>query len=103
MVMAAFLCGLFYGALLHAARQKARRLHSLDLFLERGMEHLLSDIRESECAAGECCGCGSDPDGVGVWVQAAGTASTSWPIPSEHGACDCYSKRPAGPSVSVGD
>jgi hypothetical protein len=90
MVIAAFLCGLFYGGLFYAARQKARRLHSLDLFLERGMERLRADIQESEChfeprvsygrcsTVDECCGCGTE------------LTDTSWPIPSEHG-------------VSVGD
>jgi hypothetical protein len=142
MTIAALLCGLFYGALFHAAYRKAQRTHYLSHWLNDGLSRLVTDIKradwtlenaesrkrakhlaeilrkhdrtsEYDCVCDECCDCESDPDGVGVWMQGENTAWPNrhetlyyeGPLPSEHGACDCY-KRPfpgdAGPSVSVG-
>ena len=59
MTIAAFLCGLFYGAFLYAAWLKERDRRRLNRILS-AVDKALEQIRECEC--GECCGCGAPPE-----------------------------------------
>jgi len=58
--MIAFLCGLFYGALLHHAWEEDRREKLLKRYLDRGMDRLFQEIQGEECTCDECGGCACD-------------------------------------------
>ena len=89
-MIAAFLCGLFYGALLLDAVKREGA--------NRRLDGMLADLREywhkdEGCGCGECCGCGeeavvpehsmappvwvpittADYDGCSIWVPMAST------------------------------
>lgn len=54
MVLAAFLCGFFYGAFGYAVYRKAE----WDRRLDQGMAKLMDDLWGEPCTCDECCGCG---------------------------------------------
>jgi len=58
-MIAGFLCGVFYGVLLHDAWRRERE--------NRRLEEILVGLRKAwveddRCECGECCGCGTTGD-----------------------------------------
>ena len=83
-MIAAFLCGLFYGALLLDAVKREGA--------NRRLDGLLADLREfwnkdEGCGCGECCGCGEETPVPGYSTDDLSTDHPTW-VPMTSTGCE---------------